>query len=204
MDFKKILALTIIVLAVFSCLSVASAGLFDFLGGDQAKNKTVEFEGFSLSLPDNAVMINNTTKDNGVTFNQHVLQYNNGKGDTYLLVLKANGSGMVNSISSARITISRGKSMAASTAEPSEITISVMALVMAPHGFLSSRKPKSAARSTHGKIKANFQVTRVNKRTQTTITGMKMMPAEVGLPFALFPSTANALPPSVGRCPFSL
>ncbi len=97
MDFKKILALTIIVLAVFSCLSVASAGLFDFLGGDQAKNKTVEFEGFSLSLPDNAVMINNTTKDNGVTFNQHVLQYNNGKGDTYLLVLKANGSGMVNS-----------------------------------------------------------------------------------------------------------
>ena len=42
-------------------------------------------------------MINNTTKDNGVTFNQHVLQYNNGKGDTYLLVLKANGSGMVNS-----------------------------------------------------------------------------------------------------------
>ena len=35
MDIKKILVLAIIVLAVFSCLNVASAGLFDFLIGDQ-------------------------------------------------------------------------------------------------------------------------------------------------------------------------
>ena len=35
MDIKKILILAIIVLTVFSCLSVVSAGLFDFLSGEQ-------------------------------------------------------------------------------------------------------------------------------------------------------------------------
>ena len=35
MNIKKILAITIVVLAVFSCLSVASAGWFDFLTGEQ-------------------------------------------------------------------------------------------------------------------------------------------------------------------------
>ena len=35
MDIKKILVFAIIALAVFSCLSVVSAGLFDFLIGDQ-------------------------------------------------------------------------------------------------------------------------------------------------------------------------
>ena len=42
MNMKKILAIAILVLAVFSCLSVASAGMFDFLGGGvgSAGNKT--------------------------------------------------------------------------------------------------------------------------------------------------------------------
>ena len=35
MNIKGILAVAIIVLAVFSCLSIASAGLFDFLSGEQ-------------------------------------------------------------------------------------------------------------------------------------------------------------------------
>lgn len=35
MNIKKILAIAIVVLAVFSCLSVASAGWFDFLTGEQ-------------------------------------------------------------------------------------------------------------------------------------------------------------------------
>ena len=35
MNIKKILVVAIIVLAVFCCLSIASAGLFDFLSGEQ-------------------------------------------------------------------------------------------------------------------------------------------------------------------------
>ncbi|WP_407413745.1 hypothetical protein [Methanobrevibacter sp.] len=35
MNIKRILVIAIIVLAVFSCLSIASAGLFDFLSGEQ-------------------------------------------------------------------------------------------------------------------------------------------------------------------------
>ena len=86
MDIKKILALTIIVLAVFSCLSVASAGLFDFLGGGDAKNTTLTFDGFTLSVPDNAKMVNNTTVQNGINFKEYGVEYNNGN-DTFLFVL---------------------------------------------------------------------------------------------------------------------
>lgn len=93
MNIKKILALTIIVLAVFSCLSVASAGLFDFLGGDQAKNKTITFDTFTLSLPDNAKVTNNNHTNFGITFNEYVVEYNNGKNDTFLLVEVAEGNG---------------------------------------------------------------------------------------------------------------
>ena len=96
MDIKKILALTIIVLAVFSCMSVASAGLFDFLGGDDAKNTTLTFDGFTLSVPDNAKMVNNTTVQNGINFKEYGVEYNNGN-DTFLFVLLANGTGMINS-----------------------------------------------------------------------------------------------------------
>ncbi len=63
MDRKKIFAIAIVVFAVFCCLSVASAGLFDFLGGGSAPaNKTVTFDKvFSLQLPGDAVITNKTT-----------------------------------------------------------------------------------------------------------------------------------------------
>ena len=56
MDFKKILVVSVIVLAVFSCLSVASAGWFDFLSGDV----TLESQYSSVTLPKNF-----TVNDNG-------------------------------------------------------------------------------------------------------------------------------------------
>lgn len=49
MDIKKILVISIILLTVFSCLSVASAGLFDFLSGDV----TLEARDASVILPKN-------------------------------------------------------------------------------------------------------------------------------------------------------
>ena len=60
MNIKKILALTIVVLALFSCMSVASAGWFDFFG---SINDTYTFDGFTLDLPKNTLVTNFT--DNG-------------------------------------------------------------------------------------------------------------------------------------------
>ena len=58
MDFKKILTISIIVLAVFSCLSVASAGWFDFLSGDVI----LEAKDSSVTLPKNFTV----DKDTGI------------------------------------------------------------------------------------------------------------------------------------------
>ena len=98
MDFKKILALTIIVLAVFSCLSVASAGLFDFLGGDDAKNKTVTFDTFTLSLPDNTNVVNDSRTSFGITFKEYGVDYNIGKNDIRMFVDVAKGNGTMVSV----------------------------------------------------------------------------------------------------------
>ena len=49
MNIKKILALTIIALAVFSCLNAVSAGWFDFLGGEQF----LEGDGSQVTIPSN-------------------------------------------------------------------------------------------------------------------------------------------------------
>lgn len=54
MDTKKILALTMIVLALFCCIGAASAGLFDFFGGGEVKNQTYTFQGFTLDIPETA------------------------------------------------------------------------------------------------------------------------------------------------------
>lgn len=67
MNVKKFLAITIIVFAAFSCLSVSSAGLFDFLGGGEVKNATYTFDGFTLDLPENANITNNTTTNDTIT-----------------------------------------------------------------------------------------------------------------------------------------
>ena len=49
MNIKKILAIVIIVLAVFSCLSIASAGFFDFLSGE----KFLEGDNTQVKVPSN-------------------------------------------------------------------------------------------------------------------------------------------------------
>ncbi|WP_405274084.1 hypothetical protein [Methanobrevibacter sp.] len=68
MDIKKIIALAIVILAVFSCLSAVSAGLFDFLGGD----KYLEGDGAQVKIPSTFSIddkkIVATGKDINITF----------------------------------------------------------------------------------------------------------------------------------------
>ena len=61
MDIKKILTISIILLAVFSCLNVASAGWFDFLSGDV----TLESMDSSVTLPKNFTVNDNGTATAG-------------------------------------------------------------------------------------------------------------------------------------------
>ena len=61
MDIKKILTISIILLAVFSCLNVASAGWFDFLSGD-VKLESVDS---SVTLPKNFTVNDNGTATAG-------------------------------------------------------------------------------------------------------------------------------------------
>lgn len=74
MKFNKIATLAIVVLAAFICLNVASAGLFDFLGGGEPEivNETYTLDGFSIVLPQNTSIINFTQPDkdgvNGTTY----------------------------------------------------------------------------------------------------------------------------------------
>lgn len=100
MDTKKVLALAIIVLAVFSCMTAVSAGLFDFIGGgDQVKNATYKFDGFTLTFPEGATFKNNTTEFASITFDQRAFAFQPNAKDTVCMVaLKANGSGTVNSV----------------------------------------------------------------------------------------------------------
>lgn len=86
MDRKKIFAIAIVVFAVFCCLSVASAGLFDFLGGGSApvKNKTVTFEkAFSVQLPEDSVIKNNTTINDGTIYEITYYIHSNSTNSTY-------------------------------------------------------------------------------------------------------------------------
>ena len=82
MDIKKILAFTIVVLAIFSCLNVASAGFLDFLNlGGGPQNETYTFDGFTLDLPANANITNNTTDDDGVKSIVYHVAFADGEGD---------------------------------------------------------------------------------------------------------------------------
>ena len=99
MDMKKILALAIVVLAVFSCMSVVSAGWFDFLGGG-TNNATFTFDGFTLDLPENANITNETTVEDN--YEQILYEINwtddGSKDTTYISVCSANGSDLVDSV----------------------------------------------------------------------------------------------------------
>lgn len=76
MNMKKILAFALVILAVFCCLNVASAGLFDFLGGESetaATNETYTFDGFTLVLPSNTSIANFTWNGTGYTVNTFIV-----------------------------------------------------------------------------------------------------------------------------------
>ena len=54
---KKIFALGVIMLAVFACMNVASAGLFDFSGGSDDSSSSYNFDGVTLDIPDGANVV---------------------------------------------------------------------------------------------------------------------------------------------------
>ncbi|WP_407391152.1 hypothetical protein [Methanobrevibacter sp.] len=102
MNYKKILAITLLLIAVLSCLNVASAGLFDDLfGGSEVTNATYEFDGFTLDLPSNANITNNTTKEDGYTIKSSEIEWQNGDDEdnvTYISVGVMKGSRVVDSV----------------------------------------------------------------------------------------------------------
>jgi hypothetical protein len=70
MNIKKILALVIVVLALFSCLNVASAGLFDVfdnIGGENGGNETFTINGFTVDLPKGSTISDSKSTEDGVT-----------------------------------------------------------------------------------------------------------------------------------------
>jgi hypothetical protein len=90
MNIKKILAIAIVVLAVFSCLSVVSAGWFDFLGGE----KVLEGDGSQVKLPSNYTLdekkIVGTCGDINITFTPQ--SSSDGKfEDEFFSAIKSNG-----------------------------------------------------------------------------------------------------------------
>ena len=91
-----------------------------------------------------------------------------------------------------------GKMKEASTPPASEINTSVSPFLVADHGFLSSRNPQIAAVRAIRYIRAYCHVHFVKRTSPINIQEIKMIPADVGFPFADAPSTANALPPSDG------
>ena len=90
MDIKRILAIAIIVLAVFSCLSVASAGLFDFLSGD----KFLQGEDAQVKVPSNYTVDdkNMVASCNGVNLSFITQKSSDNKfGSEFFAAIKENG-----------------------------------------------------------------------------------------------------------------
>lgn len=92
MDIKKILALTVLILALFSCMSVASAGWFDFWG---PANETYNFTVFSLELPEGASVTNFTTNyDDGYKVETYTASFgteeDGNKGSITALIMSGN------------------------------------------------------------------------------------------------------------------
>ena len=97
MDTKKILALTILVLALFSCMSVASAGWFDWFG---PSNSTYTFDGYTLDLPEDANFTNDTYNNDGVMKKNYDVKWKDkDKNETvYVTISTASGANLVRSI----------------------------------------------------------------------------------------------------------
>lgn len=99
MNIKKILALMIVIVAVFSCINVASAGLFDFLGGPaEVANQTYTFDGFTLDIPENANVTENSTVNDGYNETDYDIEWTTGDDEdnvTYVAVSVSNGERIV-------------------------------------------------------------------------------------------------------------
>ena len=100
MDIKKILALTIVVLALFSCMSVASAGWFDFdfFG---PSNATYTFDGFTLDLPDNVNITNYTDNGDGYIKKDFDIEMEDDSsefGTSYITVSTVTGDSVVTTV----------------------------------------------------------------------------------------------------------
>ena len=95
MNYKKILSLTIVVLAIFCCINAASAGFLDFLGGEPAAtNQTFNFSGYSLVFPSDAAITNDSyTTESGIEVDSYIVS---ASGDTYIIEV-SKGSAMVTS-----------------------------------------------------------------------------------------------------------
>ncbi|MBQ2654391.1 MAG: hypothetical protein IJF83_12620 [Methanobrevibacter sp.] len=98
MNIKKILAISLLIIAVFSCMNVASAGIFDFFGGPQETNATYTFDGFTLDLPSNVTFDNNTTEEDGYHRDTYDVYWEDADGNsTDITVAVSKGSQVVDS-----------------------------------------------------------------------------------------------------------
>lgn len=95
MNIKKILVLFIVSIAIVSCLNVASAGMFDFLGGQpaEATNQTYKFDGFTLDFASNATLTDFNTSANGIDTTSYIVSTKNSS----FVVDVSTGSQMVSS-----------------------------------------------------------------------------------------------------------
>ena len=99
MNIKKILAITIVIFALFGCMSAASAGWFDWFNSGPA-NQTYTFDGFTLDLPENVNISNYTDNGDGYVKKDFDIQMDstNGSGSAYITVSTVTGDRVVSSI----------------------------------------------------------------------------------------------------------
>ena len=80
---KKIAIIFALVFLAFLVMGTASAGIFDIFGGDEVQNQTYDFGGFSLDIPEDAVVVNETTEENGLLLDTFVVTL--ADGDSYIV-----------------------------------------------------------------------------------------------------------------------
>ena len=101
MNMKKVLAISIVLIAIFSSLSVASAGWFDFITGPQeVANQTYKFdEGFTLDIPENANVTNFTLGDSDYLVNSYYIDWETANGTNQsVMVVVMSGNQLVDSV----------------------------------------------------------------------------------------------------------
>ena len=82
---KKIGIIFALVFLAFLVMGTASAGIFDIFGGDEVQNQTYDFGGFSLDIPEDAVVVNETTDEDGLTLDTFVVTLADGFVEQYVI-----------------------------------------------------------------------------------------------------------------------